>query len=312
MGRKKVSIIGAGFVGSTTAHWLAVQPFADIALIDINGEMAKGKALDLYQATAIEGVDISIQGGSDEKLLQNSDLVVITAGSPRKEGMSRDDLLKINGRVVSQVCEQIKKYAPESIVIVVSNPLDAMTHQAKKTLGFPEKRVLGMAGILDTARFQAFVAEKLKVSVQNIQTLVLGGHGDTMAPVLSKTFVGSQLLKELLPEKTIQELVQRTKTGGGEIVKLLKTGSAYFAPARGVVEMITAIIQDQKKILPCTVFLQGEYGYRDIYIGVPCKLGAGGVEEIIEVPLTKEEKENFAKSVSAIKSNQTRLEELMK
>ena len=310
MKRQKVSIIGAGFVGSTTAHLLASKSLSDIALIDLNHDMAKGKALDIYQSTTIENVDIWMDGGSEDSLIKDSNIVVISAGSPRKEGMSRDDLLKINGKVVDEVCKKIKKYAPQSTVIVVSNPLDAMTYQAAKTLNFPKNRVMGMAGVLDTARLKAFLAEELKVSVQDIQTLVLGGHGDTMVPVLSQTFVGHRLLKTLLSESKIKQLVERTQKGGGELVRLLQTGSAYYAPARGVVSMIEAIIKDQKRILPCTVLLQGEYGYQDIYIGVPCQLGANGVESVIEVSLTQEETSHFEKSAKAIQLNQKRLKEL--
>ncbi len=311
MKRKKISIVGTGFVGSTAAHWIVEKQLADLVLIDINEGAAKGKALDLLQSTPIEGADISVQGGSDYLLTKDSDIVIITAGSPRKEGMSRDDLLQINGRVVQKICEQIKKTAPKACVIMVSNPLDAMTYQAAKVLNFPKNKVMGMAGILDTARFRTFISEELNVSVRDIQTLVLGGHGDTMVPVLSQTFVGNRLLETLVSEKKLKELVERTQKGGGELVKLLQKGSAYFAPSRGVVEMAEAILKDQKRILPCTVFLNGEYGYRDIYIGVPCQLGGQGVEKIIEVPLLEEEKKNFQKSAEAIQANQKRLEEFV-
>ena len=310
MKRKKISIIGAGFVGSTTAHWVAQKQLADIALIDINEGVAQGKALDLLQSTPVEGVDVNIQGGSDYSLIQNSDIVVITAGSPRKPGMTRDDLLQLNGRVVQSVSKQIQQVTPQAITIVVSNPLDAMTYQAYRVLKNPRK-VLGMAGVLDTARFITFIAQELKVSVQDIQTLVLGGHGDTMVPVLTRTFVGHQLVSDLLSPEKIQSLVERTQKGGGEIVSLLKTGSAYFAPSRGVVEMIESILKDQKRILPCTAYLNGEYGKKDIYIGVPCCLGKNGVEKIIEVSLSESENKNFEKSVKAIQGNQTRLKDLI-
>lgn len=310
MGRKKVSIIGAGFVGSTSAHWIAAKQLADVVLIDINEDAAKGKALDLQQSAAIEGADLSIQGGADYSLTQNSDIVVITAGSPRKEGMSRDDLLQMNGQVVQKVCEEIRRTSPQACVIVVSNPLDAMTYQAGRTLRFPKNKVIGMAGILDTARFRAFIAEKLNISVLDIQTLVLGGHGDTMVPVLSRTFAGHRLLETLVSKQDLQALVERTQKGGGELVRLLKTGSAYYAPSRGVLEMAAAVLKDQKRVLPCTVYLDGEYGYKDIYIGAPCRLGSQGVEKVIEVPLQEEEKNDFHKSVQAIQAGQKRLKEL--
>lgn len=311
MKRKKVSIIGAGFVGSTAAHWICQKELADIVLIDINKDFAKGKALDLYQSTSIEGVNVKVSGGDDYELTRDSDVVIITAGSPRKEGMTRDDLLSINAKVITQVCNKIKITCPKSIVIIVSNPLDAMTYQASKVLGFEKNRVIGMAGILDTARFTAFISEELDVSVKDIQTMVLGGHGDTMVPVLSQTFIGSRPISDLLPQATISKLVERTKKGGGELVKLLQVGSAFFAPSRGAVEMAEACLKDQKRVLPCTVLLSGEYGHSNIFIGVPCKLGAKGLESIIEVRLTKEEKQDFEKSVESIKNNQKRLDELV-
>lgn len=310
MKRKKVSIIGAGFVGSTAAHWLAVQGFFDVVLLDIEAGTAQGKALDLSQSLAVEGVSVHIQGTGNYLDTKDSDIVVITAGSPRKEGMSRDDLLQINTKVMTSVCEQIKKFSPSAFVIVVSNPLDIMTYQARRVLKFPKQKVIGMAGVLDTARFRTFISKELDVSVKDVQTMVLGGHGDTMVPVLSQTFVGGQLLSKILSESRITALVQRTKKGGGEIVKLLQKGSAYFAPSRGVLEMVQAILQDQKRILPCTVYLEGEYGYKDIYIGVPCQLGGKGVEKILEISLTDKEKEDFQKSAQAIRQGQARLKEI--
>jgi len=310
MKRRKVSIIGAGFVGSTTAHWLVNQGFFDVVLLDIEEGPAQGKALDLSQSMAIEGVDVQVQGTKNYADTKGSDLIVITAGSPRKEGMNRDDLLQINAKIMTSVCEQVKKFSPSAFVIVVSNPLDIMTYQAKRVLNFPKQKVIGMAGILDTARFKTFIAKELNVSVKDIQTMVLGGHGDTMVPVLSQTFVGGQPISGLLPESRIEALVQRTKKGGGEIVKLLQKGSAYFAPSRGVFEMVQAILQDQKRILPCTVYLEGEYGYKDLYVGVPCQLGGTGVEKVIEIPLTGREKEKFQKSAQAIRKGQDSLKEI--
>ena len=310
MKRRKVSIIGAGFVGSTLAHWLSLKNLADIVLLDINEDMAKGKALDLSQSLAIEGVDINVQGTKNYEDIKDSDFIVITAGSPRKKGMTRDDLLQINSQIMMSICHQVKQKAPHSFVIVVSNPLDAMVCQAYKVLNFDKKRVIGMAGILDTARFVAFLSMESGVSVKNIQTTVLGGHGDTMVPILSQTFIGGRLIHDQLSSKRIKKIVERTQKGGGEIVQLLQTGSAYFAPARGVLEMIEAILFDQKRILPCTVLLDGEFGYKDIFIGVPCLLGGRGVEKVVETTLTDEEKRQFQESVNAIKDNQDRLREI--
>ena len=310
MKRKKISIIGAGFVGSTLAHWLAIKQLGDIVLLDINGSIAQGKALDLYQSLAIEGVDVLVKGTDSYEDIKDSDIVVITAGSPRKQGMSRDDLLQINAKVMSSVCEQVKKKAPNSFVIVVSNPLDAMVCQAYKVLNFDKKRVIGMAGILDTARFEAFLSMELGISVKEIQTMVLGGHGDTMVPVLSQTFIGSKPIHKLLSKERMDQLVERTQKGGGELVKLLQTGSAYFAPARGASEMVEAILLDRKRILPCTVLLEGEFGCKDIFIGVPCLLGGQGAEKVIEISLADDEKKLFQQSVKAIKENQDRLKEI--
>ncbi len=308
--KRKVSIIGAGFVGTTAAHWLAVQGLFDVVLLDVEEGPAQGKALDLSQSLAVEGVDVQIQGTKDYLKTKDSDLVVITAGFPRREGMNRDDLLKINSDVITSVCQKIKEFSPSAFVIVVSNPLDIMAYQAKRVLNFPKQKVLGMAGILDTARFKTFISEELNISVKDVHTMVLGGHGDTMVPVLSQTFAGGRLISEILPESRIKALVQRTKKGGGEIVKLLKKGSAYFAPSRGVLEMVQAILQDQKRVLPCTVYLEGEYGHQDLYIGVPCQLGAKGVEKIVEISLTDEEKQDFHKSAQAIRKGQTLLKEI--
>ncbi len=310
MKRKKISIIGAGFVGSTLAHWIALKQLGDIILLDINEKMAQGKALDLFQSLAVEGVDVCVQGTQSYEDIRDSDFVVITAGSPRKKGMTRDDLLQINAQVVTTVCQQVKEKAPHAFVIVVSNPLDAMVCQAYKILNFEKKRVIGMAGILDTARFRAFLSMELGVSVKDIQTMVLGGHGDTMVPVLSQTFIGGRSIYDELSLEKIKKLVERTQKGGGEIVQLLQTGSAYFAPARGATEMIESILFDQKRILPCTVLLEGEFGYKDIFIGVPCLLGGQGVEKVIETSLTDEEKQQFQKSVKAIRDNQDRLKEI--
>ena len=269
--RKKISVIGAGFVGSTCAHWAAQKELADVVLLDINEGSAKGKALDLYQASPVESFDAKVLGTSDYKDTKDSDVVIITAGQPRKPGMSRDDLLLNNARIMKSVCQNLKPYCKEAVFIVVSNPLDAMALVAKETLELPRQRVLGMAGVLDSARFRAFVAEEAKVSVKDVHAFVLGGHGDTMVPVPRYCSIGGAPLTAFLTEKKIQDLVERTRKGGAEIVGHLKTGSAYYAPSASAVQMAEAILKDQHRILPCAAFLQGEYGVKDLFIGVLCR-----------------------------------------
>ena len=299
--RKKVSIIGAGNVGSTAAHWLMAKELADVVMIDVVEGVPQGKALDLQQALPIERSDVHITGSNDYADTANSDVVIITAGIARKPGMSRDDLLQTNFKIMTDVVKNVVTYSPESILIVVSNPLDAMVQAAYRLSGFNRERVLGMAGILDSGRFKSFIAQELKVSVENMSCLVLGGHGDNMVPLVRYTTVASIPITELLSKERIDAIVQRTREGGGEIVKHLKTGSAYYAPSAAAVEMAEAILKDKKKILPCAAYLQGEYGINGYYVGVPCKLGAGGLEQIIEIKLTPEEDAALKRSAAAVK-----------
>jgi malate dehydrogenase len=299
--RNKVSIVGSGNVGATAAHWIASKELADVVLIDIIDGVPQGKGLDLLEAMPIEKRDSYIIGTQDYADTANSDLVVITAGVPRKPGMSRDDLLNINHKIMKDVVEKVVRYSPNCILIVVSNPLDAMAQAAYKLSGFSRNRVIGMAGVLDSARFRTFIAQELKVSVENVTAFVLGGHGDTMVPLARYSTVAGIPITELMNADTIDRLVQRTRDGGAEIVKYLKTGSAYYAPSAAVAEMAEAILKDKKKILPCAAYLEGEYGLRGLYVGVPCKLGARGIEQIIEIKLTPEEKAALDKSAGAVK-----------
>jgi malate dehydrogenase len=299
--RKKVSIIGAGNVGSTAAHWLMAKELADVVMIDVVEGVPQGKALDLLQALPIERSDVHITGSNDYADTANSDIVIITAGLPRKPGMSRDDLLHTNFKIMTDVVKNVIVYSPESILIVVSNPLDAMVQAAYRLSGFNRERVIGMAGILDSGRLKSFIAQELKVSVENMSCLMLGGHGDTMIPLIRYTTVASIPITELLPQKRIDALVQRAREGGAEIVKHLKTGSAYYAPSAAAVEMAEAILKDKKKIMPCAAYLEGEYGIDGYFIGVPCKLGAAGLEQIVEIKLTDEEHAALMKSAAAVK-----------
>ncbi|MCE3009471.1 MAG: malate dehydrogenase [Proteobacteria bacterium] len=300
--RKKIAVIGAGFVGSTCAHWAAQKELGDVVVLDINEGAAKGKALDLFQAGPIEMFDSKVTGTSDYKDIADSDVVILTAGMPRKPGMSRDELLGINGKIVKDCCEGIKKYAPNSIVIVVCNPMDAMAVHAKKILGFPRERVIGMGGALDSARFRTFIAEALNCSVKEVSGIVLGNHGDAMVPMVRLASVGGVPLTELLPADKIAAIVQRTKTAGAEIGGHLKTGSAYYAPSAGAVEMAEAILKDQKRFLPCAVELNGEYGVNGLMVGVVCRLGEKGMEGIVQFKMTSDEMAEFEKSVAAVKS----------
>ena len=299
--RKKVSIVGAGNVGATAAHWIAAKELADVVLIDVVEGIPQGKALDLLEAMPIEKRDVSITGANDYAATANSDIVVITAGIPRKPGMSRDDLLNTNFKIMSDVVAKVVAQSPESILIIVSNPLDAMAQAAYRQAGFNRERVIGMAGVLDSARFRTFIAAELNVSVENVTAFVLGGHGDTMVPLPRYSTVAGIPITELIEPARLEQLVQRTRDGGAEIVKHLKTGSAYYAPSAAAVEMVEAILKDKKKILPCAAYLQGEYGIDGYYIGVPCKLGAAGLEQIIEIKLTAEEDAALKKSAEAVK-----------
>ena len=299
--RKKVTIIGAGNVGATAAQRLAERGYADIVLVDIIEGMPQGKALDLHEASPVVGVDAQITGANDYGPTADSDVVVITSGVARKPGMSRDDLLKVNMGIVAEVTQQVVKTSPKAILIVVSNPLDAMCHVALKASSFPSQRVVGMAGILDTARYRSFVAEVLQVSVEDVQAYVLGGHGDTMVPLASYTTVAGIPLAELMDAKQIAAIVERTRNGGAEIVGLLKSGSAYYAPSAAVAQMVDSIVLDKKRILPCAAYLTGQYGIRELYVGVPVKLGAKGIEQIYEITLTAAEQQALQKSAGAVK-----------
>jgi malate dehydrogenase len=298
--RKKISVIGAGFVGSTCAHWAAQKELGDVVLLDVNEGTAKGKALDLYESSPVEYFDSRVLGTSNYKDTAGSDVVIVTAGIPRKPGMSRDDLLATNAKIMKTVCEGIKEFSPNSVVIVVSNPLDAMALVAKEVLGFPRERVIGMAGVLDGARFRTFISEETGVSVKDIQAFVLGGHGDTMVPMPRHCSIGGIPLTEFLSKEKIDALVDRTRNGGAEIVGLLKTGSAYYAPSASAVQMAEAILKDQQRILPCAAFLQGEYGVKDIFLGVLCRLGGKGLEKVIELKLNTEEKAGLDNSVKHV------------
>ena len=300
MGRKKITVVGAGNVGATTAHWLVSKELGDVVLVDIIEGMPQGKALDLAQAGPVEGYDSRLVGTNGYKETANSDVVVITSGVARKPGMSRDDLLNTNAGIVAGVTEEIVKYSPNSIIIVVSNPLDAMAQVAWKKSGFPKHRVVGMAGILDSARMRCFLAEALNVSVENVSAFVLGGHGDTMVPLPRYSTCGGIPVTELLPKEVVDQIVTRTANGGAEIVSLLKTGSAYYAPSAAAVEMVESILKDKKKILPCAAYLEGEYGVNGLFVGVPVKLGAKGIEEIIQINLTTEERAALQKSAAAV------------
>jgi len=299
--RKKVTIVGSGNVGATAAHWIAAKELADVVLIDIIEGVPQGKGLDLLEAMPIEKRDSQVLGTNDYALTAKSDIVVITAGIPRKPGMSRDDLLNTNYKIMADVVGKVVAHSPDCILIIVSNPLDAMCQAAYKLSKFPRERVIGMAGVLDSARFRAFIAAELKVSVENVTAFVLGGHGDTMVPLPRYSTVAGIPITELMSKETIDRLVQRTRDGGAEIVKYLKTGSAYYAPSAAVAEMVEAILKDKKKILPCAAYLEGEYGIQGLFVGVPCKLGEKGLEEIIQIKLTPEEQAGLKKSADAVK-----------
>lgn len=300
--RKKIAVIGAGFVGSTCAHWAAARELGDVVILDINEGAAKGKALDLLHAGPVYQFDSHVTGTSNYADIADSDVVILTAGVPRKPGMSRDELLGINGKIVKDCCEGIKKFAPNSIVIVVCNPMDAMAVHAKKCLGFPRERVIGMGGALDSSRFRTFIADELKVSVKDVTGIVIGNHGDAMVPMTRLASVGGVPLTELLSAEKISAIVARTKQAGAEIGSLLKTGSAYYAPSAGAVEMTEAIIKDQKRMLPCAVELTGEYGIKGLFVGVVSKLGGSGMEGIVQFKLNAEEQVEFEKSIVAVKA----------
>ena len=308
----KISVIGAGNVGATLVQRLAEAELSKyVAVVDILEGIPQGKALDIQESAPVYGYDTRVLGSNTYEVIQDSDIVVVTAGIARKPGMSRDDLLATNTKIVTDVCNNIKKFAPKAMVILVSNPLDAMCHVALQATGFPSERVFGMAGVLDSARYKSFIAEALDVSVEDIQGFVLGGHGDTMVPLPRYTTIAGIPLADLLDEATITKIVDRARNGGAEIVSYLKTGSAFYAPSASVLEMIESIVKDKKKILPCAVYLKGEYGIQGLYVGVPVKLGKNGIEQVIEIKLTEEEKQQLRKSADAVQELVTSLKTLV-
>ncbi|MEQ8787497.1 MAG: malate dehydrogenase [Pirellulaceae bacterium] len=313
MRRAKITIVGAGNVGATTAHWCAAAELGDIVLVDIpqTEGMPAGKALDLMESSPIMGFDSNVVGTNEYGPTAGSDVVVITAGIPRKPGMSRDDLLSTNAKIVASVSEQIKATSPDAVVIVVSNPLDAMVQQAQKTTGFPHARVMGQAGVLDTARYRTFIAMELGVSVEDVSALLMGGHGDTMVPLPNYTSVGGIPVTKLIGKERLDEIVDRARKGGAEIVGLLKTGSAYYAPAAAVAQMVEAIVRDKKRVLPVAAYCDKEYGVGGYYVGVPVVLGSGGVEKVIELDLVDQEKSDFQKSIDAVKGLVATMDGLM-
>jgi len=307
----KITVVGAGNVGATAAQRLAEKNLArTVVMVDVVEGVPQGKALDQWQSGPIEGYDTRVLGTNDYDAAAGSEIFVVTAGIARKPGMSRDDLVKTNAGIVKSVSEQIKRVAPDSIIIVVSNPLDAMCYVARKASGFPRERVIGMAGALDTARYRMFLAEAMNVSVEDIQAMVLGGHGDTMVPLISYTTISGIPVTQLLAKDKLDAIVQRTRNGGAEIVAFLKTGSAYYAPSAAAIQMVEAIVHDKKRVLPCSVWLQGEYGLKDVYCGVPAKLGKGGLEQILEVTLTEQERTDLHTSAEAVRGIQTLIDTL--
>ena len=300
MRRNKITVVGAGNVGATAAHWIASKELADVVLVDIIEGTPQGKSLDLAQAAPIDGFDTALIGANSYEQTAGSDIVIITAGLPRKPGMSRDDLLRTNADIVSKVTDEVVRYSPDTILIIVSNPLDAMCQVALRRSGFPKNRVIGMAGVLDSARMRCFLAEALDCSVEDVSAFVLGGHGDTMVPLARYSTCAGIPITELLPAEQIEAINKRTANGGAEIVGLLKTGSAYYAPSLGAVEMAQSILKDKKRILPCSVYLEGEYGINNLFVGVPVKLGKNGIEQIIEISLTTEERAALHKSAGSV------------
>lgn len=313
MKRAKISIIGAGNVGATSAHWAAAAELGDIVLLDVpqTGDMPKGKALDLLQASPVQGFDARITGTNDYADTADSDIVVITAGIPRKPGMSRDDLLATNAKIVGSVAEEIARTSPDAVVIVVSNPLDAMTQRALQKTGFDRRRVIGQAGVLDTARFRAFLAAELEISVEDVSAMLLGGHGDTMVPLLSCASAGGIPITQLIAPDRLAEIVQRTRDGGAEIVSLLKTGSAFYAPAASTAQMIEAIVRDKNRLIPCAVLCEKEYDVGGYCVGVPVVLGDGGVKRIVEIPMNEDEESAFRRSVEAVRNLVATMETLV-
>ena len=301
MPRKKIALIGAGMIGGTLAHLCALKGLGDVVLFDVIEGMPQGKALDLFEGGPIEGFDVQLRGTNDYADIRGADVVIVTAGVPRKPGMSRDDLLGINAKIVGTVADSLKAHASNAFVIVLTNPLDAMVTLMKQRTGFPKQRVVGMAGVLDSSRYRTFIAQELHVSVTNVQAMVLGGHGDDMVPVRSHTTVGGIPVASLVKADRLEAIEQRTRQAGGEIVALLKTGSAFYSPAEAAIQMADAYLNDRKAIHPCAAYLEGEYGLRDLYVGVPVQIGAGGVERVVEIALTDGEKQALATSANHVK-----------
>ncbi|MFN3372070.1 MAG: malate dehydrogenase [Chloroflexus sp.] len=308
--RKKISIIGAGFVGSTTAHWLAAKELGDIVLLDIVEGVPQGKALDLYEAAPVEGYDVRVIGTNDYADTANSDVIVVTSGAPRKPGMSREDLIKVNADITRDCISKAAKLSPNAFIIMVNNPLDAMTYLAAEVSGFPKERVMGQAGVLDAARYRTFIAMEVGVSVEDVQAMLMGGHGDEMVPLPRFSTIGGIPVSHFIAPDRLAQIVERTRKGGGEIVNLLKTGSAYYAPAASTALMVEAILKDKKRVVPVAAYLTGQYGLNDMYFGVPVVLGAGGVEKIIELPLNEEEMALLNASAKAVRSTLETLKSL--
>jgi malate dehydrogenase len=300
--RKKISIIGSGFVGSTTAHWVAAKELGDIVLLDIVEGVPQGKGLDLYEAAPIEGFDVKVLGSNDYADTAGSDVIVVTSGAPRKPGMTREDLIKVNANITRDCISKAAPLSPNAVIIMVNNPLDAMTYLAAETAGFPKERVIGQAGVLDSARYRTFIAMEAGVSVEDVQAMLMGGHGDEMVPLPRYSTIGGIPVTEFISAERLAAIVDRARKGGGEIVNLLKTGSAYFAPAAATAQMVEAVLKDKKRVIPVAAYLTGQYGLNDLYFGVPVVLGAGGVEKIIELPLNDEEQALLKKSAEAVRS----------
>ncbi|MBI5252295.1 MAG: malate dehydrogenase [Desulfomonile tiedjei] len=311
MGRNKITVVGAGNVGASVAAYASAQELGDVVVIDILEGVPQGKGLDMWEATPVLGVDTRVIGTNQYEMTEGSDLVIITAGIARKPGMSRDDLLATNVRIVADVSEKVARFSPDAIIIVVSNPLDAMVYTTWKKSGFHPRRILGMAGVLDTARFRSFLAEEIGVSVEDVHALVLGGHGDTMVPLTRYCFVGGIPVTNFISPDRLEEIVQRTRQGGAEIVNLLKTGSAYYAPAASAVLMAESVLRDKKRLLPVAAYLDGEFNEKGLFVGVPAILGAAGVEKVVELELTVEEQEAFEKSVEAVRSLVKEVDQLL-
>jgi malate dehydrogenase len=301
--RPKITVIGAGFVGSTAAHWIAAKELGDIVLIDIVEGIPQGKGLDLLEASPIEGFDLHISGTNDYADTANSDVVVVTSGAPRKPGMTREDLIKVNANITRDCISKAAPLSPNATIIMVNNPLDTMAYLAKQVSGFPKNRVVGQAGVLDSARYRTFIAMEAGVSVEDVQAMLMGGHGDEMVPLPRFTTIGGIPVSEFIPQDRLDAIVDRARKGGGEIVNLLKTGSAYYAPSAATVQMVEAVLRDKKRVIPCACYLEGEYGLNDIYFGVPCILGAGGVEKVLELPLDDAEMAAVKKSADGVRSS---------